>query len=283
MDFLFVIKKVIGSLLNPISLTLLLILIGLILSGLSRRIARRFARGSGQGVLVIRTRKRLQRVGLALALAGCLLLYLASLGPVAGALVRTLERQSVKWIDERGQPKIEEAPAYLVVLAGGHRFSEKVAPLSRLSSSAFARMVNAVDLHRDFPDSIMIVTGTPKETRAMKEVAVELGIPEDAIIEETRSGDTDDHPRFIREFVGDSPFLLITSATHMPRAAALFEESGLSATPVPVDFQAWPPPKNFRLPGIRQLAPKATNLFRTEVCFHETVGMWWARLRGQVP
>jgi len=72
----------------------------------------------------------------------------------------------------------------------------------------------------------------------MADMALELGIrPEDIIIE-SRAVDTKDHPIRVKEIFGDDLFILVTSATHMPRAMALFRKHNMHPIPAPTDYLA---------------------------------------------
>lgn len=57
----------------------------------------------------------------------------------------------------------------------------------------------------------------------MARVAMEIGVPERDIILESKSKDTKDEARFIKPIVGNEPFVLVTTASHIPRSMALFK------------------------------------------------------------
>ena len=68
----------------------------------------------------------------------------------------------------------------------------------------------------------------------MAAVAREMGIPERDIILETKSRDTKDEAMFIKPIVGNEPFVLVTTASHIPRSMALFKKLGMDPIPSPV-------------------------------------------------
>ena len=72
------------------------------------------------------------------------------------------------------------------------------------------------------------------EAEVMARVAREMGIPESDIILETKSIDTKDEARFIKPIVGNEPFVLVTTASHMPRSIALFKKLGMDPIPSPI-------------------------------------------------
>jgi uncharacterized SAM-binding protein YcdF (DUF218 family) len=52
---------------------------------------------------------------------------------------------------------------------------------------------------------------------------------------ETESDSTAEHPANVRKLVGDAPFALVTSASHVPRAMRAFERAGMHPYAYPVD------------------------------------------------
>jgi len=113
----------------------------------------------------------------------------------------------------------------------------------------------------------------------MRAVALRAEVPESQILAETEARDTRGHAVYLGAILQQEPFLLVTSALHLPRSLALFQGEGLHPVGVPVDFLA-------RVEGgiefePRHLLPKAMFLNRSERALHEMVGMIWAEIRGQ--
>lgn len=86
------------------------------------------------------------------------------------------------------------------------------------------------------PDSKLVVTGKGvakerTEASVMKELAQSLGVPEERIITEEESRNTREHSMNLFPIVGDHPFILVTSALHMPRAMHAFRKYGLNPIP----------------------------------------------------
>ena len=116
----------------------------------------------------------------------------------------------------------------------------------------------------------------------MRAVAERLGVPKDRIIEETESRDTQDHPQKLKPLLGESPFLIVTSATHMPRSAALFKAAGYDPIFAPVDFLIWPTPGVYDPYRPGMLIPRVFNLELTSTALHEIGGIAWSRWKGEV-
>ena len=78
--------------------------------------------------------------------------------------------------------------------------------------------------------------------------------------------------------LGNAPFYLVTSATHMPRSLGLFRHRGLRPVPAPTDFLdngiAWR--------AFDTWLPNAQALAVTTRSVHEWYGLLWGRLRDQL-
>jgi len=77
--------------------------------------------------------------------------------------------------------------------------------------------------------------------------------------------------------VGSHPFILVTSAAHMPRAAGFFKKRGLQPIPAPTDFLN----TRHRLDS-DDLVPDATKLVRAQIAIYEYLGLAWETLRGKI-
>ena len=64
-------------------------------------------------------------------------------------------------------------------------------------------------------------------------MAEELGVDKADMVLEVESRDTKDHPLYVQHLVKKDPFILVTSAFHMPRAMKLFAKQGLAPIPAP--------------------------------------------------
>jgi len=278
MDPSFTLKKLLSIYLNPVTMTLELVFLGIVLIGFASRAPRRLV-----GPRLARARALLGDFGVFSVILGLLTLYSASIDPVAHALTLRLERQHPPLAERDGKAVVPgELPQAIVVLAGGHLDVEGKPVLSRLSRHGFARVAGAVDLWKMFPRARFLVTGHPRETAAMRSVAERLGVPGDRIVEESESRDTKDHPRKLSPLLGGEPFLLVTSATHMPRAVALFRAAGLDPVPAPVDFVVWPTSAEYDPYRPGAFLPRVFNLEMTNAALHEIAGMVWSRWRGEL-
>ena len=230
--------------------------------------------------IVYRRRKRLAGW---LCLLGLGSLYLFSTGAVSGALMGNLEA--------RYPPlEMDQVPdADAIVVLGGF-----LSPPG--GSRNFPDLLDAVDrlwmaskLYRAGKAPLVLVSGGNlpfgenriSESASAKDVLSEWGVPRDAIMIEPNSRNTRENAtmsRVVLESRGAKRVLLVTSAFHMPRAAAIFRLAGLECTPVPTDFKTGRenPDLLFRF------LPEAQHLVQSQFAAKEWMGLTVYWLRGWI-
>ncbi|MBW2649390.1 MAG: YdcF family protein [Deltaproteobacteria bacterium] len=92
------------------------------------------------------------------------------------------------------------------------------------------------------PESRLVFSGGAvfdpvSEAEVMARAAEIMGVEGDRIILEEISRDTGDQARLVQKIVGDERFILVTSASHMPRSMVLFRKSGMEPIPAPTDYR----------------------------------------------
>lgn len=111
-----------------------------------------------------------------------------------------------------------------------------------------------------------------KETPALKELALQLKVNEKDLLIEAASRNTFENAKFTVEILNDQfdnpSVLLVTSASHMKRAAACFQKQGISPDLYPVDLQTNPNHRSF----IREAVPSIGALQVWTTLFHELFG-----------
>ena len=116
------------------------------------------------------------------------------------------------------------------------------------TNEAGDRMIAAVALARKHPEARVVFTGGSaavfgsalREADVAQRLFVELGLAPERLTLERESRNTAENARFTRDLVQPIPgerWLLVTSASHMPRAMGLFRKAGFDVTPYPVDYQ----------------------------------------------
>jgi uncharacterized SAM-binding protein YcdF (DUF218 family) len=167
---------------------------------------------------------RTRRTELVLALAGIYLLLFYS--PLVWFAASPLRLES------------PPAPAdAIVVFAGG------VGESGQAGGGYQERAKQAVDLYRaGHAKQIVISSGfifAFREAEVMKTLAVQEGVPADAIQLETRARDTHEMVTFVRDILAQNGWrriLLVSSPYHMRRAVLTWRRAapGVSVVPVPV-------------------------------------------------
>jgi uncharacterized SAM-binding protein YcdF (DUF218 family) len=122
------------------------------------------------------------------------------------------------------------------------------------------------------------VYGPAPESEALAETARIMGVPARDLRLENRSRDTEEQALLLKTTVGNAPFLLVTSASHMPRSVALFRKQGMAPIPAPAAFMAQMPQHS----DPTLYLPKASELLRSEMALHEYLGLLWYRLSGRL-
>ena len=118
------------------------------------------------------------------------------------------------------------------------------------------------------------------EADLFKQALIERRVPIPEIISLGHCFDTHDEATRTRALAtqrGWRRILLVTSATHLPRATATFRAVGLEVVPVPCnflsDFSIARPPRSLRIPG-------HVGFGKVSVWLHEKIGWWEYRRRG---
>lgn len=133
----------------------------------------------------------------------------------------------------------------IVVLGGGLRESGSLRPRIELSAESMRQTVCGADLHRQGAAPTLLITGGtarifetgPTEATVMKEWAVRLGVPAESILTENQARTTYENAVKTKHLLGNrTAIILVTSAIHMPRAAALFRTQGFDVSPSPCGF-----------------------------------------------
>lgn len=138
----------------------------------------------------------------------------------------------------------KDAEYHIVVLGGGHGFDERLPANSLLSHNAIGRLVEGIRVHRKLPNSKLVLSGstsTPgKTTQAemLKKTALLLGVGENSILTQNEPVNTwQEAEVYAKQYGNTHPVILVTSATHMPRAMMSFNRFGVEPVPSPTNYR----------------------------------------------
>jgi len=227
--------------------------------------------------LLLLTRR--QKTGKILVLIGTVLLGLMSYDGISGGILRPLEYNYPPILNVQNIQTLK----WVVVLGGGHTSDPKIPVTGQLSEASLFRLVEAIRLHRELPQSKLILSGgivfgRVSEAKVLTDVALVMGANKENLILEESSKDTEDQARLIQRIVGNERFVLVTSASHMPRCMALFKRLGMDPIPAPGDYQV----KESQEISPGNFYPSASNIEKAERAFYEYLGLAWAKLRGAI-
>lgn len=237
------------------------------------------------GIIMLLWTRR-QKTGRALVTAAVLALAIFSNKGFARYLIAPLESQYAAIPEARVRselPSPAQACRTIVVLGGGHSDPTTRSRVNQLSNSALSRLTEAVRLARLLPEAKVIVSGYngPRKTshaQILAEAAQSLGLAPERIIRLDTTRDTHDEALELAQRLGSEPFLLVTSAWHMPRSMALCKKAGLHPIAVPADFML----RQESDDGLSLLCWNLDALERSTKAIHERLGLFWSRLRGQI-
>lgn len=217
---------------------------------------------------------RWHRMALGLLWAGLAVLGLLGFTAVPDALLRPLENRYP-------QPAADAVGRHvgLIVLGGatGHPnvfLAHGQVPLG----DAAERMSLPVGLMRQHThlqlvfsggEGRLLVTGTT-EAELARAFYQQQGVDMARVALESGSRNTRENARQVAQLLGPrclQPWLLVTSAWHMPRSMAEFQAVGCNVTPYPVDFRTGntTPLTEYAL---------ADSLQRWQTALHEWLGLW---------
>ena len=251
----FVLQKIIWFLIVPPSSLFLLILAGLLL--INRR----------------------RKTSLTLIAGGLVLLYLLSLGPVADAILRPLERGTPPLHEEK-LPTVDA-----VVVPGGGSvdlgwMNEDGVP----NAETLTRLVAGVRIAQKLKVPLVLCggNGEPFATRvrdadAMERAALAMGVQQEQLIVERESRNTLENSHAVRNLLGGDRIVLATSAYYMRRARAMFEKRGFTVIPAATYHLA-----QARRYSASLLIPSSGNLFHSCQGIAEWISMGWWSLRGEM-
>lgn len=201
---------------------------------------------------------------------GALCVYCAfGAGPVAFWLLGELEYQIAP-----ATPEERQGVRTLVLLAAHAEPDQEVPLSSRVNSAAASRLLEVLNQSSRDPDLTIIVSGAGGVPEIMREVLVSAGIREDRIRVDAHSLSTYESARNLFPALGKVPFLLVTSAGHMPRAMGVFRKSGGNPRPVPTHYLTR------RNSLAIQYLPKPAHLEYSDLAVSEYAALVWYRFNG---
>jgi uncharacterized SAM-binding protein YcdF (DUF218 family) len=253
---LFLVSKVVWMLAGPNTLALVLALLGLVLVWRGRRF--------GRWPLLL----GLGWYGAVFAL------------PVSAWLLLPLEERFAR-------PATPPAEVTGIIVLGGavEQALTEAHGIPALNGAA-ERMTEGVALAHRFPAARLVFTGGsaailpggPTESDTARRLFTDLGLPPERLVFEAESRNTHENAVFTHRLLAPKPgetWLLVTSASHMPRSMGVFRRAGWTIVPWPVNYTTG------RDPALWWQWPFPTRLNQAEWALKEYLGLAAYRLLGR--
>lgn len=202
-------------------------------------------------------------------------LFFFSYPPVANLLLHTIESN---------HPTLHTAPKeikYIYVLGGGHHTDESLPITSQVFETSVVRLNEGIRLyHQLHEEANIIVSGysglfdPTTHAEMQKKLALALGVKKEHIILRPNPRDTQEEAKAAKELLGEEPFILVTSASHMTRSINFFKNEGLDPIPAPTNHLA-----SIKHPNYTKFFSSHA-LMKSRIVFHEVLGMIWQKLKG---
>jgi uncharacterized SAM-binding protein YcdF (DUF218 family) len=203
---------------------------------------------------------------------------------VANRLTLGLERQN--------PPSLSYPKVAAIVLLGGSMLPPGPPRLYPETGGAGDRIMHAARLWRQKRAPKLVVTGgyirflvsaSGTEADQYASLLTELfDVPDSSILRVGGSRTTQEDASLSAQAFDSlgikKEILLVTSASHMPRAAALFRKHGFTVHPAPTDFDATQD-QTFKM---FQVLPSGGALSQTYAALHEYVGTWAYKMLGRI-
>lgn len=222
------------------------------------------------------------RWGAALGLLALGWLWAWSMPVTSDALMATLERRYENL-------PVEVVPRADAIVVLGGAFSADANWPYPSAGEAVDRYWHAARLYHAGRGQRILLSGgrdprrpaNPTEAQSGAIFLADMGVPAGHLLLDNEARTTQQHVAHIAQLLeahGLRSFLLVTSASHMRRAEAVFRAGGLEPIPVATDFRVEPDP----VQRLRRYLPSVEALSESTAAMHEYVGYWFYRVRGWV-
>ncbi|MGB5919460.1 YdcF family protein [Arcobacter sp.] len=186
---------------------------------------------------------------------GLIFIFLISNSLFSNFLISPLENQYKK------QKNVDISKVEYILLLGGD-FESRTYEVIKLS----LKLKDAKIITSGYAGKMMI-----SDALYAKNELISLGINENRIIMQEKPKDTIEEAKSIKKLLNNKPFILVTSAYHMPRAMKIFQMQGLNPIAVPTDFTVKEQKSNSYL--------NVKDLRKVSIAIHEYIGLAWLKVK----
>ncbi|MDR0307544.1 MAG: YdcF family protein [Chitinispirillales bacterium] len=193
-----------------------------------------------------------------------------------------LSRPLMRGLEKQYMPSENYSPASAVVLLGGATVG-KISPRIYAETNHNAnRIFHAVRVFRQSGSPKLVLSGgvieftsneMVSEAQSMYTLLNEFfGMDTSDVLLEDESKNTRENALYTKKVMEEAgmgnDIILVTSAYHMPRSAAVFRKAGFSVTPAPTGYYE---EESFAF-KLYQWLPKTSTLFKSSIALHEYYG-----------
>lgn len=223
---------------------------------------------------------RRDRLGRSLLTASMLMFLIGAWSPLGPALLGVLENRFPI-------PALDRPIDGIVMLGGAIDTHITQARQSPALTEAGERLTETAKLAVRFPNAKIVLSGGSDhlvstegvtESAVARDLLAAMGMNAARVSIEERSRNTCENAiesRKLADPLGTGKWLLVTSASHMPRAVACFKRAGFDVIPYPVDFRT-----EGRADLVRPVRKASEGLSVLDLAAHEWTGLISYRLFG---
>ena len=226
-----------------------------------------------------------QAAGKLVVFAGVAILLLLGNPAFSNILLRPLEHQYPRLVlpSDPETSRQVQATKYIVVLGASEVSDPQIRMSNQAREESLIRLVEAIRLYKQLGGRKLILAGGPgRDTYPMAEymavAAQGLGVRHQDMILEAKSEGDQEQVQLISMIVGKDPFILVTSASHMPKAMSLFKNAGVTPLAAPAGYWSTAH-KNL---GPADLCPTSDGLGKAERAINEYVELALGTVKGDV-
>ena len=217
-----------------------------------------------------------KKSGVLVLFLSIVLLYGASIFPVANYLCYYLEKDYIK-----SQNGASQNIDVLVVLGGG---AQDINSLNNtfLTEATSTRILSAIEVYNKKRAKYFVCSGKGigkiTEAEAMARLVVKLGVPKEKIRLETKSINTWASAVELNKMFANKNISigLVTSASHLKRAEKEFKKYFNNVVPFPANFYYASSAENIFV----KYAPQTSSLSKTSLALKEIAGQLWYNVKS---
>lgn len=232
------------------------------------------------GFLLQRFRKS-KRMGERLVVAGILLLLVFGYNIGTEQVLRSIERKFPPAASE----VVSELPTSTDILVLGQGLADEpgLPANSRVHDVYLARILEAVRVHRLKPDSRILISvpgfvAVKDKRDFLNEMADMVGLKRETFVLLDGARDTADEQVLVMNELRGTNVVVVSSASHLPRAIRMFSGTGINAIPAPCGYNILESGESPWFP--LALFPNARNLQAAEIAVYEMMGNIWVKVGG---